>query len=61
MPAYPFRKMTTRQLRKLLQDDQDRDESFKTPPGRQLQVTQDIPPLQTQPIPACQQSESIIR
>jgi hypothetical protein len=59
MAAYPFRKMTNRQLRKLLRDDQDQDESLKMPPGHQSQVTQDIPLLQNQPIPACQQSETI--
>ena len=32
MAAYPFRKMTTRQLRKLLKDDRERDPHLTEPP-----------------------------
>jgi hypothetical protein len=59
MAAYPFRKMTNQQLKKLLQDDRDQDESLRMPPGRQVESTHHFPQLQNQPIPACQQSESI--
>ena len=61
MAAYPFRKMTTWQLKKLLRDDQDHDELLKMPSGRQSEATHNSPPLQNQPIPARQESESINR
>ena len=32
MAAYPFRKMTTRQLRKLLKDDRERNRILTEPP-----------------------------
>ena len=59
MAAYPFRKMTTRQLKKLLQDDRDRDESLKMQPGRQAETTQHFPTFKNHPVPTNQQSESI--
>ena len=34
MAAYPFRKMTTRQLRKLLKDDRERNRILTEPPDR---------------------------
>lgn len=59
MPAYPFRKMTNRQLKKLLQDEQNQDRSLNKVPAHQEEATQHFPPLQNQPIPASQQSESL--
>ena len=61
MAAYPFRKMTNQQLKKLLRDDQDRDQPLIIDPGHQAETTHDFPPLQNQPVPACKQSESINR
>lgn len=61
MAAYPFRKMTNRQLRKLLKDEKDRDELLKMPPVRQAETSHEFSPLQNQPIPTCKQSESINR
>ena len=61
MAAYPFRKMTTKQLRKLLQDERDRDRSLNKDPGRQAQATHDFPQLKNQPTLVCQHSVSINR
>ena len=51
MPAYPFRKMTNRQLKKLLQDDRDQDQSLNIDPHNQAETTQHFTPLKNQPIP----------
>jgi hypothetical protein len=49
--AHPFRKMTTRQLRKLLQDDRERNRHLTEPPDRQNNPHQHIQPIRIQPIP----------
>ena len=51
MAAYPFRKMTTRQLRKLLKDDRERNRHLTEPPDRPDTDPPAYPAIRIQPIP----------
>ena len=49
MAAYPFRKMTTRQLRKLLKDDRERNRILTEPPDRPDTDPPAYPAIRIQP------------
>jgi hypothetical protein len=51
MAAYPFRKMTTRQLRRLLQDDRERNQHWKESPDCPDNDPPAYPAIRIQPIP----------
>jgi len=57
--SHPFRKMTNQELKKLLHDDRERDQSLMFPSAHQAEAVQKIPPLINQPFPNRQQSESL--
>ena len=56
MAAYPFRKMTTTQLRKLLQDERERSRHLKESPDCPETDPPLYPVIRIQPIPP-QQTE----
>jgi hypothetical protein len=49
MAAYPFRKMTTRQLRRLLKDDRERNRILTEPPDRPFPDQPAFPSIRIQP------------
>ena len=51
MAAYPFRKMTTAQLGKLLQDDRERDRNLTEAPARPDTNQSAYPAIRIHPIP----------
>ena len=51
MAAYPFRKMTTAQLRKLLQDDRERNQVLAEMPDRPDIDPRECPAVRIRPIP----------
>jgi len=51
MAAYPFRKMTTRQLRKLLRDERERNRLLKESSDGPVNDPPAYPEIRIQPIP----------
>jgi len=51
MAAYPFRKMTTQQLRRLLQDDRERNRALTEAPDAPVSDPPVYPGIRIQPIP----------
>jgi hypothetical protein len=50
--AYPFRKMTTRQLRKMLKDDRERNRDLTEAPDYPDTDPPGYPSIRIQPIPS---------
>jgi len=52
MAAYPFRKMTTQQLRKLLKDDREQNRYLTEPPEHSTANPPAIQSIRIEPIPS---------
>ena len=58
MAAYPFRKMTTRQLRRLLKDDRERNRYLTEAPDCPDTDQPAFPPIRIQPDPTAANRDS---